>query len=65
MASFCKLLDIKLLKESFLSSEIIHVPRTQNTKADSLARSASRHPSFVVHMDAEPPTWFSESVWVC
>ena len=27
---------IKTLKESFLSLEIIHVPQTQNLKADSL-----------------------------
>ena len=53
--------DINILNESFINSEIIHVPKTQNIKADSLARSA-RHPSFVVHMDVEPPTWFLESV---
>ena len=57
--------DIKILKENFFSSEIIHVPRTQNIKTDSLARSVRIHPAFVVHMDAEPPAWFSEIVWVC
>ena len=52
--------DIKTLKESFTRSEIIYVPRTQNSKADSLARSAKKQPSFVVHMDADHPVWFTE-----
>ena len=30
--------DFKTLKESFMRSEIIHVPQTLNTMADSLAR---------------------------
>ncbi|XP_056864041.1 uncharacterized protein LOC130511184 [Raphanus sativus] len=54
--------DIKTLKESFHSLEIIHVPRTQNLKADGLARSARKQTTFVVHMDAELPFWFTESV---
>ena len=45
--------DITLLKRSFNSSEIIHIPRTHNSKADSLARSARKQPSSVVHIDAE------------
>nr|VDD65011.1 unnamed protein product [Brassica oleracea] len=53
--------DIKLLRRSFLNSEIIHLPRTANLKADSLACSAGKQPSFVVHMDAELPIWFTES----
>ena len=57
--------DIKSLKENFFSSESIHVPRTENIKADSLARSVRIQSAFVVHMDAEPPAWFSEIVWVC
>ena len=56
--------DLKILKDSFSSSQIIHISRTQNKKADSLARSARRQSSFVVHMDAELPTWFSESIWI-
>ncbi|XP_033135982.1 uncharacterized protein LOC103841762 [Brassica rapa] len=56
------LVDIQNLKESFIRSEIIHVPRTQNTKADSLARSARIQPSFVVHMDQHLPIWFSGSI---
>ena len=32
--------DIKSLKEVFTRSDIIYVPRTQNSRADSLARSA-------------------------
>ena len=57
--------DIKILKESFPSSMIIHVPRTQNSKADNLARSVRSQPSYVVSMDAESPVWFTESIWVC
>jgi len=53
--------DIKLLKKSFFNSDIVHVPRTENLRADSLARSARKQPSFVVHMDAELPIWFTES----
>ena len=52
--------DIHMLKESFSYSEIIHVPRTQNTMADSLARSAQKQPLFVVYMDSELPVWFAE-----
>ena len=53
--------DINFLKRSFNSSEIIHIPLTHNSKADSLARSARKQLSFVVHMDAELPGWFAES----
>ena len=53
--------DIKLLKGNFLNSDIVHVPRTANLRADSLARSARKQLSFVVHMDAELPIWFTES----
>ena len=49
-------------KEPKPEGEIIYVPRTQNTKADRLARSVRKHPSFVVHMDANHPVWFTESV---
>ena len=52
-ASYLK--DIKTLKERFLRSEIIYVPKTQNSKADSLARSAKKQPSFIVHMDQDLP----------
>ncbi|KAL0885095.1 hypothetical protein Bca101_009077 [Brassica carinata] len=54
--------DIKILKENFLHSEIIHVPQMQNTRADSLARSVRAQPSFLVHMDAELPIWFTKLV---
>ncbi|WZZ78706.1 hypothetical protein YC2023_099278 [Brassica napus] len=54
--------DIKLLRRSFLNSDIIHVPRTENLRADSLARSARNQPSFVVHIDAKLPIWFTESI---
>ena len=53
--------DIKLIRRSFLNSEIIHVSRMANLKADSLARSARKQPSFVIHMDAELPLWFTET----
>ena len=53
--------DIKILQESFTHSEIIHITPTLNTKADSMARSARKQTSFVVHMDAELPVWFAES----
>ena len=55
----------KSFEEKFPQSEIIHVPRTENLQADSLARSAREQLSFVVHMDAKLPVWFAESVWVC
>ncbi|XP_056841697.1 uncharacterized protein LOC130494887 [Raphanus sativus] len=55
------LADIKTLKESFHSLEIIHVPCTHNLKADSLARSARKHMSFVVYIVAKLPVWFTES----
>lgn len=51
--------DIKILKRSFSNSEIIHIPRTQNLKADSLARSAKKQSSFVVHMNTKYPVWFT------
>ncbi|XP_056854813.1 uncharacterized protein LOC108842133 [Raphanus sativus] len=53
--------DIKSLKRSFNSSEIIHIPRTQNNKADSLARSVRQQTSFTVHMDTYHPVCFIES----
>ena len=31
-------------------------------KADRLAHSVRKQPSFVVHMDADHPAWFTESV---
>ena len=57
--------DIKFLQGSFFNSDIVHVPRTENQRADNLARSARKQLSFVVHMDAELPFWFTESIWVC
>lgn len=47
---FCNLFSRdKNLKENFHSSEIVHVPRTQNLKADSLAHCARKQTSFVAH----------------
>uniref|UniRef100_A0A0D3CNU4 RNase H type-1 domain-containing protein n=1 Tax=Brassica oleracea var. oleracea TaxID=109376 RepID=A0A0D3CNU4_BRAOL len=53
--------DIKFLRRSFTNSDIVHVPRTENIKADRLAHIARKQPSFVVHMDAELSLWFTES----
>ena len=53
--------EIQHLKESFNHSTIIHISRMHNTRAESLARSAKKQPSFVVHMDSELPMWFAES----
>ena len=59
--------DIKLLTRSFSNSYIVHVPRTKNLRADSLAQNARKQPSFVVHMDAKLPIWFIGSIliWKC
>ena len=54
--------DYMTMTESFTRSEIIHVPRTFNTMADSLARRARMQPSYVVYMDADHPVWFTESI---
>ena len=56
--------DIKRLRRSFFNSYIVHVPRTENLRADRLARSAQKQTSFV-YMDAELPPCFTESTWVC
>ena len=58
---YSNLEDIKLLRSSFLNSDIVHVPRTANQKKDNLARSVRHQSSFVVHMYAEFPIWFTES----
>nr|VDD00199.1 unnamed protein product [Brassica oleracea] len=47
---------------SFLNSDIVHIPLTANLRADTLARSARKQSSFVVHMDPELPIWFTESI---
>ena len=54
--------DIELLKGSFLNSGIVCVPRKANLRTDSLARSARKQLSFVVHLDAELSIWFTESI---
>ena len=59
-ASYLK--DSKIMKGSFHNSDIIYVSRTHNSRADSLARSAKKQLSFVVHMDAELPVWFVDSI---
>ena len=57
----CYLEDIKFLRRSFTNSDIVHVPRAENIRADRLARSVRKQPSFVIHMDAELSLWFTES----
>ena len=52
------------MKGSLFRSKIIYVPMTQNSKADSLAHSVRKQLSFVVHMDADLPVWFTESVLI-
>lgn len=54
--------DIRSLRSSFNTTEIIHVPRTNNKKADSLVRSARKQSSYVVHMDADLLVWLTESI---
>ena len=44
------------------NSDIVHVPRTENQRTGSLARSARKQSSFVVYMDAELAFWFTESI---
>ena len=56
---------IKILKRSFNSSKLIHIPQTHNYGAENLARSARKQLSFVVHIDTELPVWFTESIQVC
>ncbi|KAL0667258.1 hypothetical protein Bca4012_029962 [Brassica carinata] len=43
---------------SFNNSEIIHMPRTQNLNADSLAHNAKKQ-SF--HMDEKLSVWYAKS----
>ena len=60
MVSLCKLFGRHTnLEEKFNSSELIHIPQTQNSRTYSLARSARKQLSFVVHIDAELPVWFA------
>nr|VDC96241.1 unnamed protein product [Brassica oleracea] len=55
--------DIKVLMGSFRNTKIIHVPRTENSRADSLARSARKQLSFFkfVTWMQMLPAWSSRS----
>ncbi|CDY42866.1 BnaAnng06910D [Brassica napus] len=53
--------DIKILRSNFNHAWLIHVPRTKNIKANSLAHSTRKQLFFIVHMDAELPVWFTDS----
>uniref|UniRef100_M4FCP2 RNase H type-1 domain-containing protein n=1 Tax=Brassica campestris TaxID=3711 RepID=M4FCP2_BRACM len=53
--------QMELLRRSFLNSDIIHVPRTANLKADSLARSPRNQPSFVAYQCIKDPTHLASS----
>ena len=45
--------DIKVFKRNFNSSELIHILRTHNSNANSLAHSARKQLSFGSHIDVE------------
>ena len=60
--NWCYLEDIKTLKKCFLSLEIIYVPQTKNLRADSRTQCQKKKSSFIIHMDAELSSWFTESV---
>ena len=61
MTSFCKLFGRYQDPERELHP-IRDYLCTTDAKADSLARIAKKQQSFVVHMDADHPVWFTESV---
>ncbi|CAA7014686.1 unnamed protein product [Microthlaspi erraticum] len=46
----------------FTSFSIVHIPRTKNTKADKLARSARVLPTDVFYVNSVSPTWIPELV---
>lgn len=52
--------NIKILQESFFSSEIIHLPRTHNLKTDNLVQNIKKQPIFVTHMNVELSVCFTE-----
>ena len=54
--------DIKVLMGSFSNTKIVPVPRTENSRAYSLACSARKQLFFVVHMDAVLHVWFAELI---
>ena len=58
--------DTKILKRSFNHPDLIHIPRTLNTRADSLAQSARQQSLFVVHIWMSSYQYGLQSLsWVC
>ena len=61
MAGLCKLFRrYKVLEEKF--QQLIAHSYSPDAESKGGARSARKKPSFVVHMDAEPPVWLTESI---
>uniref|UniRef100_A0A1J3GT77 RNase H type-1 domain-containing protein n=1 Tax=Noccaea caerulescens TaxID=107243 RepID=A0A1J3GT77_NOCCA len=59
--AFTILLDeIEKCRKLFISFSIIHIPRTNNTKADKLARSARDLPYDLYYVNSVPPVWVSD-----
>ena len=49
-------------KTFFPNFKIRHIPRTQNTMADKLARGAKSSPSAMLYVDSLPSVWLSKPV---
>uniref|UniRef100_A0A1J3E5Y1 Putative mitochondrial protein n=1 Tax=Noccaea caerulescens TaxID=107243 RepID=A0A1J3E5Y1_NOCCA len=61
--AFSILLDeIDKCKREFTLCSVMHIPRTRNTRADKLARSARDLPYNVYFINHTPPTWISGPV---
>ncbi|CAA7029233.1 unnamed protein product [Microthlaspi erraticum] len=59
--AFSTLLDeVDRCKRRFTSFNIMHIPRTNNTKADKLARSARDLPTDVYYVNSISPVWIPE-----
>ncbi|CAA7051296.1 unnamed protein product [Microthlaspi erraticum] len=59
--AFAVLLDeVDRSRTRFTSFSIVHIPRTNNTKADKLARSARTLPTDVYYVNSVSPAWIPE-----
>ena len=66
MDSFCKLFRRCQDPEREFHPIMDHLcTKYAKFKGDRLVRSVRKQSSFVVHMDADPPVWFTEFVRVC
>ncbi|CAA7024610.1 unnamed protein product [Microthlaspi erraticum] len=54
--------EVEKCKRRFEAFSIIHIPRTTNTKADKLARSARDQPYDVYYVNSIPPTSLPELI---